>query len=166
MIFWVTKAFIKLGVILIPPKIGRVNVGVFPHYPTYLGLFECFSTITQHIKDNVVIEGFVKTTKFVVNSLFFIDFLSYESIYWAGGHFDFPMVGTVTFGVFLINPTYIGLFECFSTITHQLKDYAVKTGVFKDRKFCSCLFVLFFSIFWVTKAFIDLVVILTPFPPR
>ena len=36
-------------------------------------------------------------------------------------------------GVFLLNPTYLGLFEGFSAIMQQLKDKAVKGGYFKDH---------------------------------
>ena len=65
---------------------------------------------------------------------FFLDFLSYGGIYLARGHFDPPNVGRLNVGFFPLNPTYLGLFECFSTITRQLKDNAVKQGFLENHK--------------------------------
>ena len=44
----------------------------------------------------------------------------------------------VNVGVFLLNPTYLGLFKYFTTITQQSRENAVRRGFFKDQIICSC----------------------------
>ena len=47
---------------------------------------------------------------------------------------DWWFRGTLNVGFFPLVPTYIGLFEGFSTIMRQLRGNAVNGGFFKDHK--------------------------------